>query len=389
MATRRARVLWTVLIASAMTFAASQAWAVVIDMTVKDTAGAVPDMEITFTPEDPSLPPTTGRTDTQGKVVDKDGKAIALPPGKYGVLAKGHNHVTYKDTVTVGPGDTTIAITVDPIVAWMVQSPPCSLCFGLGAGYYGQWADDVKLQPGEITITNVPGQDPIIERDGSVVNRFNWNLNAGFADIPIGISTIHAGNWRFYPSLHVKGGGGGATNDSVSRSTGVTTISHHGSGGIAGAGAGVIATCPNCSWYVGFGYDYWTLFDAELEGDLRVALNPSVTNFSSRAWVDSHSHSISGRFGLNLLNNRISPNVGIRGTWQHIDFKQHTQFDVAGLGRVTTDTTAEFSRYTVEGIAGVDAHFWGPWFGRFQTTFNGSDVSVLFKIIYGLSWVDP
>ena len=80
---------------------------------------------------------------------------------------------------------------------------------------------------------------------------------------------------------------------------------------------------------------------------------------------------------------------GIRGTWQNIDFKQHTEFDVAGLGREIIDTTAKFTRDTVEGVVGVDAHFWGPVFGRLETTFNGSDVSVMFKIIYGIGFVDP
>jgi len=376
------------LFVSVMIFVASQAWAVVVDMTVKDTAGQVPDMEITFTPEDPSLPPTTGRTDTQGKVVDKDGKAIALPPGKYGVLAKGHNHVTYKDTVTVGPGDTTIAITVDPIVAWMVQSPPCSLCFGLGAGYYGQWADDVKLQPGEITIINVPGRDPIIERDGSVVNRFNWDINAGVAHIPIGISTLHVGSLRVYPTLNVNAGGANVKIESVSRSTGVTTLSLDGSGTVVGAGFGIIVTCPNCSWYLGATYDYWTLIDAELEDD-PCPLFGSATSCRARAEASSHSHSISGRFGLNLLNNRFGPYLGIRGTWQNYDLTLHASQVISGFGEVTFDTSAKFERDTVEGIAGVDGHIWGPFFGRLETTFNGSDVSVMFKIIYGIGFVDP
>jgi hypothetical protein len=390
MAIRRASILCTVLFVSVMIFVASQAWAVVVDMTVKDTAGAVPDMEITFTPEDQTLPTTTGRTDTQGKVVDRDGKAVVLPPGKYGVRARGRDHVTSTETFTVGPGETaSFSMTVERIIPWMVQSPPCSLCFGVGAGYFGQWADDPKLQPGEITIINVPGFDPIIERDGSVVNRFNWNLNAGVAHFPIGISTIHAGNWRFYPALNVQAGGGDLTINSERRSDGLKLLSLQGSGGIAGAGVGVIATCPNCSWYLGLTYDYLALFDAELEGDLHIALDPSITNFSTRAWVNSHSHSISGRFGLNLPNNRISPYLGIRGIWQDIDFKQLTQFDDAGVGHVTIDTTAKFTRDTVEGIAGVDAHISGPLFARTETTFNGSDVSVMFKLIYGIGFVDP
>ena len=393
MATRRASVLWTVLIASVITFAASQAWAVVVDMTVKDNSGPAQDVEVTFTREDdPNRPTTTGWTNAQGNVLDKDGKAVVLPPGKYGVRARGRDHVTATETFTVGPGETaSFGMTVERIMPWMVQNPPCSLCFGLGAGYIGQWADDLKLEPGEITITNVPGQDPIIERDGSVVNRFNSDLNAGVAHFPIGISTIHAGNLRFYPALNVQAGDGDLTIDSERRSDGLKILSFQGSGGIAGAGVGVIATCPNCFWYLGATYDYVALFDAELEGDLRVALGPSITNFSARAWVNSHSHSISGRFGLNLpfLNYFFSPYVGARGIWQDIDFKQLTQFNDAGVGHVTIDTTAKFTRNTVEGIAGVDARFWGPLFGRFESTFNGSDVSVMFKIIYDIGFVDP
>jgi hypothetical protein len=384
MATRRAGVLWTVLIASVITFAASQAGAVVVDMTVKDIAGPVPNMEITFTPEDPKIPPTTGRTDREGKFV------VVLPPGKYGVRARDDTHVTATETFTVGPGETaSFSMTVLRIMAWMVQSPPCSLCFGLGAGYYGQWAYDVELQPGEITIIRIPGMAPIIERDGSVVNRFNWDLNAGTTHGTFGISPLDLGIFDLHPALSVQAGGGNLRFDSVSRSTGVTTLSLHGSGAVVGAGFGVIATCPNCSWFLGFNYDYSTIFDAELEGDLRIALGPSITNFSARAEVNSHSHSISGRFGLNLLNNHLSPYVGARGTWQHIDFKQHTEFDVAMLGRVISDTTAKFTRDTVEGLAGVDAHIWGPFFVRAETTFNDSDVSVLVKFIYGIGFVDP
>jgi hypothetical protein len=43
----------------------------------------------------------------------------------------------------------------------------------------------------------------------------------------------------------------------------------------------------------------------------------------------------------------------------------------------------------VEGIAGVDAHLWGPFFGHLETTFNDSDVSIQFKIIYGFGFVHP
>jgi hypothetical protein len=43
----------------------------------------------------------------------------------------------------------------------------------------------------------------------------------------------------------------------------------------------------------------------------------------------------------------------------------------------------------MEGTVGADVHFWGPVFGRLETTFNDSDVSLMFRIIYGLSWVDP
>ncbi len=390
MTTRRASVLCTVLFVSVMMFVAGEAWGVVVDMTVKDTAGAVPDMEITFTPEDPNLPTMTGRTDTQGKVVDRDGKAVVLPPGKYGVRARGRNHVTYKDTVTVGPGDTTsIAIIVEPIMAWMVQSPPCSLCVGVGAGYSGQWADDVKLRPGETEIIRIPGQDPIVLIDSSKGNQFDWSLNSGAAHIPIGISTIHVGNWQFYPALNVQAGGADLTIDATRRSDGAKQFSLHGSGAVVGAGGSLIATCPNCSWYFGAGYDYWTLVDAELERDPCPVPGPTFTNCRSSVEANSHSHSIWGRVGVNLLKNRISPNVGIRGTWQTADVKQHISRDVAGLGNVTNDVSQTFERDTVEGIVGVDAHISGPFFARAETTFNGSDVSVLVKIIYGLSWVDP
>jgi hypothetical protein len=390
MPTRRASVLCSVLFVSVMMFVVSQASAVVVDMTVKDTAGAVPDMEITFTPEDPNLPTTTGRTDTQGKVVDRDGKAVVLPPGKYGIRAKGHNHVTYKDTVTIGPGDrTSISIIVDPIMAWMVQSPPCSLCFGLGAGYYGQWAEDVKLQPGETEIIRIPGMDPIILKDTSAGNRFNWDINSGTAHIPIGISTFHAGNWRFYPALTVQAGGADLNIDAIRKVDGVKQFLLHGSGAVVGAGGSVILTCPNCSLYFGAGYDYWTLVDAEMERD--PCPFSTFPNCRATAEASSHSHSIWGRVGLNLpfLSYRFSPYGGIRGTWQTSDVKQHVSRDVPGVGNVTNDISQTFERDTVEGIAGVDAHFWGPFFGRFETTFNGSDVSVLVKFIYGLSWVDP
>ena len=183
MTTRRASVLCTILFVSVVMLSAGEAWAVVVDMTVKDTSGPVPDMEITFTPEDPNLPTTTGRTNTQGKVVDKDGNPIVLLLGNYWVRARGRRHVTATETFTVGPGDTaSFSMTVERIMPWMVQSPPCSLCLGLGAGYFGQWADDIELQRGELTETRIPGmEDPIIERDGSFVNQFNCSVQIGRA----------------------------------------------------------------------------------------------------------------------------------------------------------------------------------------------------------------
>jgi len=390
MPTRRASILCTVLFVSVMMLVASQAWAVVVDMTVKDTAGAVPDMVFTFTPEDPNLLTTTGSTNKQGKVVDRDGKAIVLPPGKYGVRARGRDHVTYKDTVTVGPGDTTsIDIVVDRIMPWMVQSPPCSLCLGLGAGYFGQWADDIKLQPGETEIIRIPGRDPIILKDTSAGNRFNWDINSGTAHIPIGISTLGFWNWRFYPALNVQAGGADLNIDAIRKSDGVKQFSLRGSGTVVGAGGSVIATCPNCSVYLGAGYDYWTLVDAELERD-PCATPGTFTSCKSRAEANSHSHSIWGRVGFNLFNNRIGPYAGIKGTWQNSDVKTNIIRVNPGLmGEVINDISQKFERDTVEGIAGVDAHFWGPLFGRFESTFNGSDVSVMFKIIYGIGFVDP
>jgi hypothetical protein len=113
---------------------------------------------------------------------------------------------------------------------------------------------------------------------------------------------------------------------------------------------------------------------------------------AASAEANSHSHSISGRIGLNLFNlfnNWISPYGRIRGTWQNSDVKTHISQVVSGLGESTSDISQKFERDTVEGIAGVDAHFWGPVFGRLETTFNDSDISVLFKIIYGFGFVDP
>jgi hypothetical protein len=93
--------------------------------------------------------------------------------------------------------------------------------------------------------------------------------------------------------------------------------------------------------------------------------------------------------GLNLFNNRFSPHLGIRGTWQKNDLKIHATQVISGLGEVTFDTRAQFKHDRVEGIAGADFHIWGPLLARAQATFNDSNVSVLFKIIYGFSWVDP
>ena len=65
------------------------------------------------------------------------------------------------------------------------------------------------------------------------------------------------------------------------------------------------------------------------------------------------------------------------------------QFSPPMVGPVTFDTTADFERDTVEGIVGTNFHFGGPLFARAETTFNGSDVSVMFKLIYGIGFVDP
>jgi hypothetical protein len=80
---------------------------------------------------------------------------------------------------------------------------------------------------------------------------------------------------------------------------------------------------------------------------------------------------------------------GIRGTWQNSDVKTHISQVVSERGESTSDISQKFERDTVEGIAGVDAHLWGPFFGRLQTTFNDSDVSIQFKIIYGIGFVHP
>jgi len=387
MATRRASALWTVLIASVMTFVASQAWAVVVDMTVKDTAGAVPDMEITFTPEDRNLPTTTGRTDTQGRVVGRDGKAVVLPPKPHKVRVRGRHNVTATET---WPGDTaSFSMTVERIMPWMVQNPPCSLCFGLGAGYYGQWADDVKLQPGETEIVRFPGRDPITLFDTSADNKFGWSVNGGTVHIPMGIRPFQVGTLRVNPAFSFEAGGGDLTIDATRKSDGVKQFQLHGSGTVVGAGLGAIATRPNSSWYLRAGYDYWTLFDAELERD-PCSTPGTFTSCRSRAEANSHSHSIWGGIGFNLPTYPISLDGGIKATWQTADVKTNIIRVLPGLmGEVINDVSQKFERDTVEGIAGMNAHFGGPLFGRFETTFNGSDVSLMFKLIYGIGFVDP
>lgn len=387
MATRRASVLWTVLIVSVMMLVASHAWAVVVDMTVKDRHGSlVSGAEVTFTSDDPADLPITGTTDMFGKVRREDGKPIEVPLRPHKVRVRGRHNVTATET---WPGDTaSFTMTVDPIVAWMVQNPPCSLCFGLGAGYYGQWIHDHELQRGEITTIRIPGMAPIIERDGSFVNRFNFDLNAGVTHIPIGVSPVKLGGVPIYSAFHFQAGVGDLTINTERRSDSLPLLSLRGSGTVVGAGGSFIATSPNRSWYLGFTYDYSTLINAELKHD-PCPLFGATTSCRSMAWVNSHSHSFSSRIGLNLPTYPVSPFLGIGGTLQNSDVKFNTIQNFPGLGEVTFDTMAQFARNTVEGIAGVDAHFGGPLFGRFVSTFNGSDVSLMFKIIYGIGFVDP
>lgn len=56
----------------------------------------------------------------------------------------------------------------------------------------------------------------------------------------------------------------------------------------------------------------------------------------------------------------------------------------------TLDSEANFEPETATyGMAGVDVHFGGPFFGSLETRFNGDGLAVLLKLMWAWRYVDP
>jgi len=239
------------------------AWGVIgtVDITVKDQTGRpVPGAKITLRPADPALPPQEATTDNDGKAV-----FVAIEEGGYTASVHSPDHVRADKSVTVQAGQTTsVDMSVTSIFPWMVQNPAGVLGgFTLGAGYNGEWRDDLRNTVSRTTSTltlffpktsETLSETIVVVDDPARVNRdfdFEWHVNAGLAHISVGLPLVRLiDNLWIYPAINVEAGGADVhfdVRDRVKDPELSTNFSFRGSGSMVGVGLDLVATFGSTS----------------------------------------------------------------------------------------------------------------------------------------------
>ena len=370
-------------------FVTRLAWGIVgnVDITVKDAAlRPVRNATITLTPEDPTLPEKEVKTDQNGKAT------AAVEEGNYKIQTSSRDHVTSeKQRVTVKGGETTEAeFSLHPIFAWMVQNPGGRLLgFGVGPGYSGGFRDDLDhtFEKEVITATTGTTSTTTVLFDTSAGVEFDLDLNGGGSHFAIGLPMIPVTHgWFLYPALNSEVGGGFVEIDADNKADSSGNFSLKGNGPMLGVGLDLIVSCPTCRLFFGLGYQF-QYFQASLD---RSPCSPvAVLSCRQSGSMTHEAHSVSGRVGYSFWNRRIAPYLGVRGGWSDVDIKTKLRRELSGPTSFKNTIRQKFEEDQVEGFVGLDVHFWGPLFGRNEVAFNGSDVSVLVKLMFGFGFVDP
>lgn len=384
----------------------SVAWGVVgeIRITVKDQTGRpVPGATIRLTPTDPNLPEKEATTDQERKV------SFSVEQDRYGVEVRSPDHVRTRTEITVRGGETTSTVVfLTPIFPWMVQNPGGILGgFGISLSYLGEWRDDLRNTSFKETIrTKESGtfDDIPFSRSRTAVNitdpnkanqenDFEWDSNGGQVDLTFSLPRWRISNplW-LYPAINIAVGGADVNFDFKNKVDPRLSTSFKGGGPMVGVGLDLVLSLGDTSpWFVGAGYQFRTIPRMDLDRSPSLPDRPFRT-MKDDASLSYHSHSVYGRLGYSLFNNRVAPYLGIRGNWANVDFESETESRFKGFTLEAIDTTrleAEFERRTAEGLAGVDVRFWGPLFGRAEAAFTDSDVAVQVMLVYGFGFVDP
>lgn len=385
----------------------SLAWGVVgtLNVTVRDAATGqpVPHTKVKLTPQAPGLPEREGETDQDGKA------GFMLEEGGYTARVSSRDYVTTSTQIIVRGGQTTSTdVSFTPIFPWMVQIPggvPGG--FVVSLGYSGEWRRDFHntLTRSKVTSTNVITEDSdtfVITaetiHDSRQLNRdvdFKWDVNGGVVDLHASLPAFYVTNFlKIYSAVGIEAGGTDVRFDFRNRVNPSQSTFLKGNGPLVGVGFDIVATLISApQWFFGWGYKFQSIPHMGLDR------SPSPKGFlgeevlKNDASLSYHSHSLYGRLGYTFFGNRLSPYLGIRGNWADLDVEEKVQSRFLDTSLATVqDTTvkirSEFGRQAVEGIAGMDIHFWGPLFGRAEAAFTGSDVAAVVKIVYGFGFVD-
>jgi hypothetical protein len=277
----------------------------------------------------------------------------------------------------------------------MVQNPGRLGSFGLGLGYEGRWYEGIRITRHETTVTGRVN-DTVIDSttildDPADVNRmvgFDFETNVGFLDVPFGIWAGDLGWGRLQVGGSALIGGGGVRLTFLDRESGDRT-EFDGETVILGLGLeAVLVPCPEpCPWFVALGFAYRT----DVDTSVRRKPSPSEPGFAFDDEVElgHEGWTVSARGGYVLrprarFLRSVAPWIGLQYDRLEVTVSERTLVTSPQFpGRsVTVDFRAEFESESVQGLVGVDAHLWGPFFARLAVAFDDCDVAVLTKLVY-------
>jgi hypothetical protein len=273
----------------------------------------------------------------------------------------------------------------------MVQNPGGKLGgFSIGTiGLFQSWDLDIKRQ----VMKSFLGSRPFRLAPRSP-NRFELDMKAAGVDVAVGLPGFSAAGWWFVPAITGVLGAADVEIENPAIHERVT-----GTGWIAGGGlelAAVPSRLPRSYLAVGW-QGWWTDVD-DMDSDMAGHDSGStpLTIFRDQTDLSSETNEVYLKMGYSFLGNRLTPFGGVKYRWSDLEVRREVRGSLDSLEfRFRRALDLELGRGDrILGLAGVD--FRGPdvWqlgrvFGRVQTEFNGSGVSVLFKLMIGLGFMDP
>jgi hypothetical protein len=276
---------------------------------------------------------------------------------------------------------------------WAVESPGAAgASFALGLDAFSDREDDLTLRSARSVITTCDLQTgamdtQVLEGDPALLSRkfrFESRLSGGGAQVPVRLPVLPlGGGLRIYPSLVLLTGRPSVTLDFHDRPE--PANSESASGGKRGYGAGLnlfASLCRECPWFAGVSYRYQRLPSFSLDRSVR--LDPeSFETESDAVHLTRSSREIGARLGYTWPGNRVATYLGLRRSSTRMAVRDQLNVEVPTTQtEIYISSRTRFEEDVYEGIAGVDAHFGGPLYGRFELALGSGSRAGLLKMVY-------